>query len=977
VFLGKSKSGENYRILTPVFVVPVIAAVREGLLELQPTMLLEINHQWVERRIPDARRRREFLDEIGLSPTQFGDADQEEVWPVGGIKDAVKALFQARPTWWKEFADPDRLSSAPKLSALHESGLYNRAVLMRQPPLKFTKRLVDELQQLAYGVNDEDLDRTALSTLFPHTPAGNAEASPTSDATTVRLAEFQLLNSDQRQACERALSERLTVITGPPGTGKSMVVAHTLVNSAIRGQTALFASRNHQALEAVEPRINAMVEPEALLLRPTRPFGAQAAQFEWHQAMTTLLARPRRETLENEREMARSCVHEVLTCRHEAEAMSDRIIELEALLAEAESNCRVAISESPTEWQDIAAEQPKLPEKATVEPLIRLAKQCAVPLTPLYLAPFLWVQRLVCIRRLRSRARDVFAGLPREVADAVVGACDPAQSPPSALAAACERLNSLRELVDALGKRASLEAELAGFPDRGALRSKLRDLQRQLEESTQMLMRLLAESAGANISGEQREEFAQLRAGLRNRPQEILDGSANSELAKAFRGAMPELMRHFPLWCVSNLSVSRAIPLAPASFDLVIVDEASQCDIASVVPLLYRARRAVIVGDPNQLPHVTQMSRDTEMRLRDQAGVASFDFERFTLAANSMYDLASSSKGSTQIALRNHYRCHPQIAEFCNDTFYNGILHVMTNADALTDRLGLSRKARACVWEHVPGDAVGASTGCYSPGQTNRILQELERLAEARFPGTIGVVTPFRAQVQRINDIVHQKIGTEVLTRWRFLVDTVDGFQGDERDLILFALVGSADMPSGSAHFLRATPNRFNVAVSRARALLRVYGDEHWASTCGIPFISDLLRRCREVHETSRGVRREDLIGPVWEPRFANALREAGLVFEQQYPSCGYFLDFALFGACEKLNIEVDGEMFHRSAGGGRRVDDIYRDLVLESAGWRVLRFWVYQIRENIDECVARVRAEYDQYCQPNAADRAAGAGTA
>src|SRR5262249_28822156 len=153
--------------------------------------------------------------------------------------------------------------------------------------------------------------------------------------------------------------------------------------------------------------------------------------------------------------------------------------------------------------------------------------------------------------------------------------------------------------------------------------------------------------------------------------------------------------------------------------------------------------------------------------------------------------------------------------------------------------------AKACNWQHVTGDAQPASSGCHSPAQLEAILNELEKLASNKFSGSVGIVTPFRAQASRINDAVHQRFPQDRLAAWRFLVDTADGFQGDERDLILFSLVGSPDMPLGSAHFLQSNPNRFNVAVSRARAAITVFGDENWAETCGIPFVSQLLRRCR------------------------------------------------------------------------------------------------------------------------------------
>lgn len=963
VLIGTSRLGEEYRLISPVMVVSVIALMRDGRVELQPTNLVEINHLWAERRVPDARRRREFLDEIGLSPTQLRDGDQDELWTVSGVKDAVRALFAARKDWWKEYPDPDKLSKEPDFNSVRESGLHNRAVLMCQPPLKFTKRLVDELHELAYGVSDEDLDKTALVSLFPYQAPAKKTIEQVPKKPNPSLAEFCLLNPYQRKACQHALTSSLVTVTGPPGTGKSVVVAHAMVNSAIRGESTLFASRNHQAIEAVEPRINAMVEPETLVLRPTRPFGANAVQFEWYRAMTTLLARPRREGLDEERQAVCTQLWDIVERRSQTEAKVVSQLELAESLVSAEAKCQQLMQSCPYEWYAQAADNPPLPQQSAVVRLLSIAKRLSTNNSPWYLVPFAWFWRRLHLRQMQSRFNVLLPSLPAGVIDQGAADSEDEDNSPKRMIALCERLLQFMMLANTIDSRSCIERSLSALPSREALLSDLRASQRQLEETTQTLMRLIAENAGAQISDDQREQFAQLRAAMHNRPEEMTSGNTDSEVAKAFRKAMPELMRHFLLWSVSNLSVSRSIPLAPASFELLIVDEASQCDIASVVPLLYRAKRATIVGDPNQLSHVTKLGRDTEMRLREQAGVADYRFERFTFAANSAYNLAASSGKRESVELRNHYRCHPEIAEYCNEAFYGGILNVMTDADALSRKLGISRATRACFWEHVVGDATAVSSGCFSPAQVARIVEELERLATVGFLGTVGVVTPFRAQAQRINDLAHQRLRQEQLTQWRFLVDTVDGFQGDERDLVLFSLVGSKDMPPGSAYFLQSTPNRFNVAVSRARALLRVYGDKTWAQSCGIPFISTLVQWCQEDRESPSVIRRRDLIGPIWEPRFADALRNAGLSFEQQYPACGYSLDFALFGEHGKVNVEVDGETHHRSAGGGRTNDDLYRDLILEGAGWRVVRFWVYQVRENINECIARVRNEFELYC--------------
>ena len=81
-------------------------------------------------------------------------------------------------------------------------------------------------------------------------------------------------------------------------------------------------------------------------------------------------------------------------------------------------------------------------------------------------------------------------------------------------------------------------------------------------------------------------------------------------LEKALDAIFPKIIKHIPLWATTNLSVGRNVPLVAGSFDLMIIDESSQCDIASVIPLLYRAKRIVVAGDPMQLPHVSTIKGD-------------------------------------------------------------------------------------------------------------------------------------------------------------------------------------------------------------------------------------------------------------------------------------------------------------------------------------------------------------------------------
>jgi len=92
-----------------------------------------------------------------------------------------------------------------------------------------------------------------------------------------------------------------------------------------------------------------------------------------------------------------------------------------------------------------------------------------------------------------------------------------------------------------------------------------------------------------------------------------------------------------------------------------------------------------------------------------------------------------------------------------------------------------------------------------------------------------------------------------------------------------------------------------------------------------------------------------------WEKPFFEALIKAGLKPMAQYPVHQYRLDFAIVQDDIRLDIEIDGEYFHRDWDGSRCREDIIRDWRLTMLGWRVKRFWVYRIRDEMDQCVREV----------------------
>ena len=220
-----------------------------------------------------------------------------------------------------------------------------------------------------------------------------------------------------------------------------------------------------------------------------------------------------------------------------------------------------------------------------------------------------------------------------------------------------------------------------------------------------------------------------------------------------------------------------------------------------------------------------------------------------------------------------------------------------------------------------------------------------------RFDGTVGIVTPFRPQANTIWERVAQRVPSDVRDRAQLIVDTAHGFQGDERDIVLFSPCVSRDLPNGSLSFLRNTDNLFNVAITRARSLLHVVGSRDASANFGIPHIEEFASYCAEVERPVPPIYAapDERIGP-WERPLYEALAARGLNPIPQYAVREYRLDLAIVSGETRIDVEADGVSTHL----GSRLD-AERDSRLTELGWRVVRFWNHQIRDDIDYCVQTV----------------------
>jgi very-short-patch-repair endonuclease len=890
-----------------------------------------------------------LAEELGLGEADVPDFDE-----------VVGRLTQIRPEWdWKEQINPRQLSTGEPLSKLEVEGIYNRCIIFGCERSPYTKGLEQELTKLQEA-SEERYKSTALGSWL----ARRVPPTQTSAAQVNALLEPLPLNSEQREAIEHALTRPLTVITGPPGTGKSQVVSCLLINAAKMGKRVLFASKNNKAVDVVEARVNNL-GPRPILLR----LGRGEYQSKLTEYLTSLLTSRATEEDRYNHDEAEKDFNETLSrikhLHHAAKETMELRNELDALERSTEP-LRAELGEKL--FQSFRTCEATV-VKNSVETL-KTAIYAASRARQKFLTRLFWfahhANRFEQVRAVIGRLTPQLNGL---------GLTLPAvPTTDMEVATWHDFISKLERRIQAAGQIGDYSRKLGTLSDAPRLENTWREIAQQREKLAQDSLRLWEywlRLTPARLSPGDRESLGEFAAVLRLLVQsDQSNQKAGKHVFGQYYKLFPSLVNMLSCWAVTSLSTRGRVPLEPGFFDLVVIDEASQCDIASALPLLFRAKAAVIIGDPKQLRHISAIPARRDRELLHKHGLTE-GFAKWAYSENSLFDLASPLSGQDDIImLRDHHRSHADIIEFSNQHFYEGRLRIATKHDRLRRPAPDAPSVR---WVPVQGAVVRPGSGALNEIEAKAVVKELERLGiQQGYNGTVGVVTPFRAQANRIRDLVNAHPHASVLlNKLELLIDTVHKFQGDERDVMIFSPVISKGAADGAVGFLKKTDNLFNVAITRARAALVVVGDPAAAKNAGVSYLASFANYVETLGQNSRqdaGTRAANCSGPIyptvakpelvsdWERVFYGHLWEAGLRPIPQYAEEKFLLDFALFTEGRRLNIEIDGERYHRDWNGELLRRDQLRNMRLIELGWDVMRFWVYQLRDDMPACIERVR---------------------
>lgn len=271
-----------------------------------------------------------------------------------------------------------------------------------------------------------------------------------------------------------------------------------------------------------------------------------------------------------------------------------------------------------------------------------------------------------------------------------------------------------------------------------------------------------------------------------------------------------------PVWIMPLNKVIENIKLNNTPFDVIIFDESSQSDIFSICAL-FRAKRAVIVGDDNQIsPQAIGIDQETVNGLIDRYLKGIPHREWFDLET-SLYNTALRVFPD-RLLLKEHFRCLPEIIGFSNSLCYSGEI------------VPLRHPKRGEVFNS-PIKAIRVMDGLKDKLK-NININEAKALAEQifkccndrRYDGmTMGVVSLLGdAQAEIIENMIREKIGEKEIMKRKLLCGDAYSFQGDERDIIFLSMV-VGDNVRFTALTREVDIRRFNVAVSRARNQLWLF----------------------------------------------------------------------------------------------------------------------------------------------------------
>lgn len=699
--------------------------------------------------------------------------------------------------------------------------------------------------------------------------------------------EFLPLSDTQREIIKSTRSRPMTLVTGPPGTGKSHTITAVILDYVVSGRKTLLTSNTRKAVEVVVEKLEELCGPFIVAMS-----GGRKQQNDLAKKLDDLINPGTLDdapTVEELSKMEEEYLEKLENLQIKSNELEEKLSQL----------TRWSINHNFTkDYMSSDFEIPKNLEENTY----KLRKK---------------------IEKAKSKTSDnvISKNLQRRLIISVAKSLDIDSVKVKNLEEAVNYLESIQENKD-------LQQELT-YP----VNSKVSALWNKVSKIDNDLRDL----ATAYLTGRRKLELKSLLSNPKNN-REI--ANFRNALRRADNVAKKEILEDisyellldlFPCWASTDNFLSHILPLKPRMFHLSIIDEASYCRVDSAIPTLYRARKGLIVGDPNQLKPVMFLSKSLNNAAiakskMNKASTVTYNFKR------PLFDIVSENLDlNAKFMLDEHFRSEQEIIKFSSDKFYNSKLSLMTQKPRFEEDI-VANQINFPINVHYVDGKRKFKTGP-NEFEATKAIEVAKKIIKRNPEWTVGILTPFRSQANFGTSMLSKNFTNNELIKSKLIFDTAHQLQGDERDAIIISFTLDKDFLTNQLNWMQEETGVFNVSITRARKELHIV-----SSLQPTQLPKGLLKEFLEYAEDSLvPAPLSSEYDSKFEEDVAIRLVDQKIKIIPQFPAAGYLIDLVASKHGEFIGIECDGPS-HFDSEGNRTERDLERHMKLQRAGWNLHR---------------------------------------
>jgi superfamily I DNA and/or RNA helicase len=645
------------------------------------------------------------------------------------------------------------------------------------------------------------------------------------------LIQISNLDDSQKNAVLTALNNKVTVITGPPGSGKTQVISNILANAVLQNKKVLVASKNNQAVDNVKSRFD-KEESSGFFLR----FGNKKILGDTTLPEINRISALRSTLLDNTIQFKES--QEKLNEINKTKSDNKRKLEQRNLFQSKLPELKKNIENLETKLLQLGKKNPDF-ENLRLNHKIGIIENYEAE-TKKKRNQFelkysglnkLWIdwftkkkyafELIGLIDETHKDFRIVFKSIPSQISDFKNGT-----EISETYNEITKTLNSISDYYDEYSKN---ENEIKSKTDE---LKKVEDFIKLINLQEPEILKTIANCEVEIIKQSKVVLKEKIENKLFNASQPNINNYKDylpdnipwrNEEMTAFSNATKNFLDVFNIISVTSLSAKASLPLSNELFDMVVIDEASQCDIASAIPLILRAKQLVVIGDPLQLKHITSLNKFEEEKIKEHlhlSGSVYLKYKEKSLWDYSESFITNASNNNKIVNIDRHYRCHPDIIGYSNEAFYNPKLGV--DLKICTKNEDFNIQPNGIRWVDIIGEQ-RANNININVAEVDKSIEIATHFANQNPNISIGIVTPFSHQAKEI----HSKIPNHL--HQRIVADTVHKFQGDEKDVMIYSLVVTNNSPDSKIYWIdNMVPESVNVAITRARNTIYIVGNKEY-----------------------------------------------------------------------------------------------------------------------------------------------------